>query len=192
MVADLTIRPSRFEIVVSPNRSSNDHQARILVDGADWLGADVLGLDPPDLAAELLGKASNIRIGRCSCGAPGCDDRDVGRLELPEVVTWLSYGRTLRFDGAQYRAEIERFVADQSWRPVERQAELAVDAIFAGTVLEGRLHFQWSSARIGRGLVHLSFFGEGEQRLLEFSWDGETVQSAVDRAHLFLRERFED
>lgn len=192
MVADLTIRPSRLEIVVRPSRTSNDHEARILIDGADWLGADSLGLDPPDLASELRGASDTIRVGRCNCGAEGCDDRTVDRAELGDVVTWLTHGRTLRFDRSQYRDEIERFVADQSWRPVERQVELAVDAIFRGALLEARLAFQWASARIGRNLVHLSFMDGPEQRLLEFSWDGATVESAVDRAHLFRQERFQD
>ena len=191
MVADLTIPPSRLAIMVRPSPASNDHEARILFDGADWLGADALGLDPPDLTAELLGSSPRIRVGRCSCGAEGCDDRIVDRTEFGEVVTWTTADRTFRFDRSQYLAEISRFVEDQSWRPVERQVEKAVEALFLNTLLEDRLAFQWVSARIARNLVHLSFQDGAEQRLLEFNWDGATVESAVDRGRQFWRERFD-
>lgn len=191
MVADLAILPSRLTFVVVPSPASNDHQARILIDGADWLGAEALGLDPPDLATELSGDSTTIRIGRCSCGAPGCDDRWVDRSELGERVVWITQGRTFHFNRPEYLYEVERFISDQSWRTVERRAEQAVEAIFNGALLEGRLAFQWASARIGRNLVHLSFIDGDEQRLLDFSWDGETVASAVERARQFSRERFE-
>jgi hypothetical protein len=39
-----------FEIMPSP--SSNDHQARIRIDGTDWLGQEYLGLDPLRLFAQ--------------------------------------------------------------------------------------------------------------------------------------------
>jgi len=191
VVAGVIIQPSRVAIVVKPNDASNDHEARILIDGADWLGVDVLGLDPPDLAKELLGAAVCVRVGRCSCGVEGCDDRTVNRTQLGDVVIWQAHKRSLHFDRAQYEGEVERFVADQSWRPVERQVEYAVEGLFRNATLEARLTFQWASARIAKNLVHLSFQDGQEQRLLEFSWDGATVDSAVNRAQLFWNERFD-
>ncbi|ATY31886.1 hypothetical protein [Sphingomonas psychrotolerans] len=187
----MTTRPAQIGIVVKVSPASNDHEARVLIDGVDWLGTDALGLDPPDLAAELLGVSPRIRVGRCACGAEGCDDRVVDRSELGEVVTWIGTGRTLLFDRTQYLQEIERFVNDQSWRPIERQVEQAAETIFRGALLEDRLAFQWASARIAKNLVHLSFQDGDEQRLLEFSWDGNTVESAVDRGREFWRERFD-
>lgn len=39
-------------------------------------------------------------------------------------------------------------------------------------------------------MAHLSFSRNGEQRLLDLSWDGATAESARNRARMLLAERF--
>ncbi|WP_264940627.1 hypothetical protein [Sphingomonas caeni] len=189
---------ARLRIEISASPSSNDYQARPFLNDQDWLGRDHLGLDPPELVAELTDTAaSEVLIGRCGCGVVGCDDVRVAIARSAASIDWLYGGRRVHFDPEQYNAEIRRFAADESWRPVERQVERAVEELFRGLVLEDRLEFRWASARIKRNIVHLSFDRCGlrpedhEQRILEFSWDGESVESARDRALSFRRERFD-
>jgi hypothetical protein len=61
---------NHLKIEVSPNPEFDDfpdHQARIIVDGQDWLGTETIGLDPPDLDEQLSQKDQMI-VGRCPCG----------------------------------------------------------------------------------------------------------------------------
>ena len=50
------------------------------------------------------------------------------------------------------------------------------------------MRFAWASTRIGERLVHLAFQRDHDQSMLEFSWDGETPETALDSAKL-LRDR---
>jgi len=88
----------------------------------------------------------------------------------------------LVFDAEQYDSEVARFSADHTWEDAGRTAERLVGEIFSGSKLENDLSFKWASTRIEPGLVHLSFSGGAGQHLLEFSWDGVTVESALQRA----------
>jgi hypothetical protein len=197
MVAGVITGELRVE--VTANSSSNDHQARILIDGVDWIGTTHLGLDPPDLATELEDpSAIHIIVGRCGCGCVGCDDIEIEVERSQDTIAWLHGARRILFDRSQYETEIRRFISDQTWRPLERQVELSVEKIFAGHLLEGRLAFRWASVRIRPNVVCLSFEDGGlpgdsgyEQRVLEFGWDGETIESALDRASSFRMEQFD-
>jgi hypothetical protein len=191
MVAALTGVRRQLCIRISQNPGCKDHEARILIDGEDLLGADTLGLDPPDLARQLTRESPEIRIGRCACGTMGCDDVIAIRTRDAGTVQWHVEGRGIAFDEHDYDQEISRFLADRSWAPVERLAEFAVDPLFAGRKLEDRLEFDWSSGRIKRQVITLSFSDMREQRLLEFTWDGQTVDSATEGAGALLREHFE-
>lgn len=189
-----TLVTKQLSIAVSPSPSSNDHEARIVVDGVDWLGPSQLGLDPPELRVQLgRGDATYVIVGRCECGCVGCDDVVVDVRRSEGIVEWIRHrSEALKFDAQQYDAELVRFAEDYAWEPLEREVERRIEIIFEGAVLEGRFTFNWASARIQRGLVHLSFFDGREQRLLDFSWDTETLQSALDRASAFYCERFEE
>jgi hypothetical protein len=179
----------RIEVSACP--SSNDHEARLLVDDADWLGREQLGMDPPELEAQLCRKDGGpIIVGRCSCGVVGCSDVLVEVSRTGSRVEWrLGRSHPLVFDAAAYDAELVRFAADRSWETLGRRVEREVAALFEGAVTEDGLGFDWASTRIRRGVVHLSFSAQSEQRLLDFSWDEATLESALDRAQLFHRER---
>jgi hypothetical protein len=187
MVAGLTATKRQLRIAVSPNHNSKDHEARILIDDEDLLGEDSCGLDPPDLAHQLTSDDLRIRVGRCSCGAVGCDDVLADRRRREGTIEWQAGGRTIVFDERDYDREVERFLSDHTWAPVERLAEFAADELLQGRMLDG-LTFDWSSARIKAQVMTFSFSATGEQRLVEFTWDGQTIESAIEAANQVLSE----
>ena len=171
---------------------TNDHQARLLIDGKDWLGPEFSGLDPPMLKAELLDKGvGSLIVGRCWCGLVGCRDANVEVTRTERSVQWSGPGAALlRFNPAQYDAEVIRFAEDTSWETVGRTVEREVEHIFRGTTIKGGLAFEWASTRLQEGVVHLSFSKGRRQKLLKIRWDGASVADALNRARLFRAERF--
>jgi hypothetical protein len=183
MISDL-----RFEVL--PNPETNDHQTRVIVDGRDWLGTDFLGLDPPDLSAQLASGRARLVVGRCLCGVVGCCDLIVDVSQREDVVEWRGRDRgPVIFDSVSYRAVILGLAGDHSWEDLGRRVERRVGEVFAGAVIDGAATFDWASTRIKSGLVHLSFSGEEGQKLLEFSWDGASLESALAGARSLRRER---
>ena len=176
-------------ITVEP---SPEHQARLLIDGKDWLGPTVLGLDPEMLKTELLEKGvGTLIVGRCWSGIVGCHDLKVEVTRTERSVQWSRSGALLlRFNPAQYDAEVSRFAQDTSWETVERTVEREIKPLFRGTTIRGGFEFEWVSARDGRGLVRLAFRKGHRQRFLKFHLDGASVADAVERAKLFRADRF--
>ena len=181
-----------YRILTITVEPSPEHQARILVDGKDWLGPEVLGLDPEMLETELLGKgAGTLLIGRCWSGIVGCHDLNVEVTRTERSVLWTDHGTIfLRFKPAQYDAEVARFAQDKSWETVERTVEREITPVFRGTTIKGGFEFEWVSARERAGLVRLSFRKGGRQRFLKFRWDGASVADAINQAKAFRAERF--
>ncbi|NML07133.1 hypothetical protein [Sphingomonas sp. G-3-2-10] len=192
----------RLDILVSSSPASNDHQARILVDGVDWLGPDALGLDPPELKNQLRREQPqqavvavepvSAIVGRCSCGCVGCSDTVVRIYRYGTTVEWIGGPVSVAFDAAQYDAEHTRFEVDRSWETLDRTVEREVGDMFAGTILDGKYAFDWASARIEAGLILLSYSSEGDQKLLRFKWDQASSVDAVQRAAEFRRRTFPD
>jgi len=65
---------STLTIAVEAVIATNDHQARLFIDGKDWLGPEFLGLDPPMLKTELLAEDGYLIVGRCRCGYVECSN----------------------------------------------------------------------------------------------------------------------
>jgi hypothetical protein len=179
-------------IAVKPASETNEDQARLSIDGKDWLGPEFAGLDPPMLEAELLGKRiGTLLVGRCWCGMIGCQDVKVEVTRTERCVRWTRPGEHVaRFNPAQYDAEVARFAGDRSWESVERAAAREIEHIFRGTTIKGGFEFSGVSTRTRRGFVHLSFRKGYAHKLLKFRWDGASVSGAIERAKLFRAERF--
>jgi len=182
----------RLTIAVEASTETNDHQARLSIDGKDWLGSVIAGLDPPMLKTELLDKGvGTLLVGRCWCGIIGCNDVKVEATRTERSVQWSGPGAALlRFNPAQYDAEVTRFAQDTSWETVGRTVEREVEHIFRGTTIRGGLVFEWASTRLQEGAVHLSFSKGCRHKLLKLRWDGANVADAINRAKLFRAERF--
>jgi hypothetical protein len=178
-----------FEIMPSP--SSKDHQARIRIDGTDWLGKDYLGLDPPHLFRQSsLTGGGELLVGRCACGCEGCDDVLVHVVRQGQEVLWENTkGLRLRFEKEQYDRVVSATREDFSWEDTKRTAERLVAEVFEGVQLDGSYSFDWASARVHEGMMTLSFSNRGRQKLLEFPWDGRSAQDALGRARRFYTER---
>lgn len=183
---------NRLRIEVSASPESNDHQARLIVDGLDWLGAGQLGLDPPELEAALAARgAEELVVGRCGCGCVGCSDTIVRVVHRGDAIEWSAPGAdVLRFDPAQYEAERLRFAADKSWETLGRTVERELGTLFEGCSTDDGCRFEWASTRIAEGRIHLSFSGDGEQVLLDFGWDGASLAGALEAARVFRRRQF--
>ena len=190
----LGIMTSRLNIVVIDNRASGDHQARIIVDDVDWLGGDYLGLDPPELASQFASPgAERLIVGRCACGCAACDDVVVEVRRTDDQTEWSKVGCCISFDNEQYDTELERFSLDRTWETVGRQVEREVGSIFERAITADGLSFDWASTRFRPSplnMVSLSFSKGGEQRVIEFNWDGATLQSALDGAGSLYDEQF--
>ncbi|SRR6266581_7772037 len=180
-----------FEIMTSP--SSNDHQARIRIDGTDWLGQEYLGLDPPRLFAQpSLTDGGKLLVGRCECGCEGCDDVLVDVLRQGQEVLWTNAkGLHLHFDREEYERGVASARQDFSWEDTKRTAERLVSEVFVGVSLDDGYTFDWASARVRNGVMTLSFSKSGTQKLFEFSWDGQSPQDALAEARRFHKDRVE-
>ena len=177
-------------IAVKPPSETNELQARLLVDGEDWLGPEVAGLDPEMLEAELLGKKlGSLVVGRCWCGIMGCNDVEVEVTRGRAYVHWSGSNSTgLVFIASEYDAELARFAGDKSWEPLERIVGREIEQLFRGTGI--RRGFQFESAWASREEVHLAFRKGGRQKRLKFRWDGSSLSDALNQAKLFRAERF--
>jgi hypothetical protein len=168
---------------------SNDHEACIIIDGNDWLGNDYMGMDPPRLFSQksLLAGGKTI-VGRCNCGCEGCDDVVIDITVSYDAVIWESNrGYKLEFNKDEYLTEITNKKQDCSWESVERTAERLVDAIFRGVKLSDGLLFNWSSARIKKRIMTLSFIGGSKQKVIEFLWNGIDPMDAKNKAVIELK-----
>lgn len=181
-----------FKILPSPE--SNDHQVIILIDGESLLDEGHVGIDPPEFFKQLKQNPSGkFLVGRCGCGVVGCDDVIISISRDKTTISWLTMNnQAFEFSNDLYDLAIKELMSDKSWESVERQVERLVGDIMLGTKTDDGFSFQWASARIQQNIVHMSFINGIEQRLLEFSWDGVTSNSAVKRASQFKRERFDN
>jgi hypothetical protein len=179
-------------IAVKAPSETNELQARLSIDGKDWLGPGVAGLDPVMLEAELLGKGvGSLIVGRCWCGIIGCNDVKVEVTRNKAYVHWSGSDATsLVFIAAQYDAEIARFAQDKSWETLERKAIREIEHLFRGTSIRRGFEFQWASMSRQEGMVHLLFRKGDRHKTLKFRWDGASLADAINQAKLFRAERF--
>ena len=170
-----------------PSPTSNDHQVRIRIDGADWLGADYLGIDPPQFFTQSsLTSNGTLIVGRCECGCEGCDDVTVLVIHGENEVSWTnSEGLHLHFNRKDYDKVIASAREDFSWEDTKRTAERLVASLYKEAVLDGGYKFDWASSRAQEGVITLSFSRNGTQKLLEFPWDGRSPEQALEGARQF-------
>ena len=167
---------------------AHDHEVRILIDNSDILGIDHLGIDPPEFFGQPdLISTGKILIGRCSCGVVGCDDYAVYVNNFMDKITWTNAnGLNLEFDKSVYEKTISNAKIDHSWESKERRVERLTSGVLNNTKTNDEYKFNWTSARIKENVITVSYSKDGQQKLFEFNWDGQTDQSAVNGANHFL------
>lgn len=175
---------------ISRTNESNDHEVRILIDESDILGKEYLGIDPPEFfEQQSLTTTGQLLIGRCSCGVVGCNDFPVLVNILDNKVTWTNNnGLYLEFDKLTYEKIVSDAKTDHSWESKERRVERLISDILKSAKISNGYKFDWTSARIKKNSIMVSYSKDGQQKLFEFDWDGQTDQSAVTGANLFLRK----
>lgn len=175
---------------ILPTDESHDHEVRVLIDNSDILGQDHLGIDPPEFFGQQnLITDGQILIGRCSCGVVGCDDYSVSVNIFGDKITWTdSSGLNLEFDKSAYVNNISNAQSDHSWENKERRVERLTLDILKNTKTISDYKFDWTSARIKENVITVSYSKDGQQKLFEYNWDGQTDQSAVTGANRFLTQ----
>ncbi|BCX47726.1 hypothetical protein HAHE_16340 [Haloferula helveola] len=177
---------------IEPCPVANDHQVRLIVDGHDWFeDDDTLGIDPPEFFAQgALISGGMITVGRCGCGAVGCDNIEFEvERKSPGVIWRVREGVSYVFRESDYDRLIEAASSDFSWEDANRTAERLVADVLAGTTIDDGFQFDWASARVGHGKITLSYSRAGEQRTFDFGWDGVTPESAIPGAKRFKQTR---
>jgi hypothetical protein len=166
-----------FIIVVQASPETNDHEVCLLSDGQDLIArfeTDMMGLDPDDILIEpsplqASDTPHTVVIGRCTCGIIGCGSVEVLISRVGSTVSWTSpySATTVRFDAAQYAAELERAVVDFSWETPDRTAARLISREVDRQRLTAMgLKFLWASGRIGQGKMTVALDYEGAYQLL--------------------------
>ncbi|MEP4038540.1 hypothetical protein [Pseudophaeobacter sp.] len=178
---------------IGPAECSNDHEVRLLVDGADVLGADHLGLDPieffrfvrPDMAGRVL-------VGRCGCGCIGCSDVFAEVTIADRHARWQLFNMTYHFEIAAYRSTLAGVASDHSWEDIGRR----VERILTERIRDDNrwatedTHFDWVSTRCSRHQLTYSFSIGGQQVTFATGWDGQTETDAIAAHDRLFFERF--
>ncbi len=173
-------RPLEIRFRVDVDSGQEDWpRVTILVEGRDLFGLDgSIGFDPDDLFAKSeplipSNPSRRIAVYRCSCGEAGCGCVAPLVMRVGEEVHWSDfrnfvgvYSRpetsfspeggstlpipTLRFDSAQYEAEVERASEDRSWESFGRKVSRRFKEQFDTQVLAKdfpNYRFQWIGPR---------------------------------------------
>lgn len=182
---------NKLSFKILPTDESQDHEVRILIDNSDFLGKKHLGIDPPEFFGQhSLLTEGQILVGRCSCGIIGCDDYAVYVSVFDDKITWTNdRGLNLEFDKSIYIETISGARFDYSWESKERRAERLTSAVLKNTRTSDDYKFDWTSARIKKNTITVSYSKEMQQKIFEFYWDGQTSQNAVTGANCFLEQR---
>jgi hypothetical protein len=177
-----------FNILPSPE--SNDHEVRIVVDDEDFLGSDYLGLDPPSFfSQDNFDKNGELMIGRCTCGVEGCCDFPVTVVVNQDNVLWTNNnGLNLVFERYVYDRSIDTAKNDYSWEDIKRKVERLATNILQQSETKDNYHFNWASARIKDKQITLSYSKNGDQKLFDIAWDGQTENNVEANAKQFFQD----
>ena len=178
-------RAVELRVSVRASPETNDHEVCLFGDGQDLVdrfGDKSIGLDPDDIlntpcpldASEL---ERECVIGRCDCGVLGCGDVRVRIRIQGELVVWSpSWGPRdpVCFAANQYRAEIERALADHTWETPERTASRLIACRIDREKLAAHgFKFCNASGRSQPGSMTVALWLEpGPYQVLVRSWSG--------------------
>ena len=178
-----------FNILPSPE--TNDHEIRILIDDEDFLGDDYLGLDPPSFfSQDNFDKHGELLVGRCTCGVEGCCDYLVTVIVNQDNISWTNNnGLDLIFDRQEYNHSIYVAKNDYSWEDIKRKVERLTTSILINSQTKDNYYFNWASARIDDKQITLSYSKNGDQKLYNISWDGQSESNVEDSVKKFFYDK---
>jgi len=177
----------------SPSESSNDHQARVIMDGVDVVESidhEALGIDPPEFfRQDALRSSGALLIGRCSCGCVGCCDIRVEVLRTGTQVIWRSEYPSMKeisFEQISFDEAIKTASQDTSWETIERKIERQIGLLDFRTFEDRGLIFDWASARFDKETIRLSFHIGSRQEMYSIRWDHVNEADALHAAKEFI------
>lgn len=183
----------KLKLVFAESPETNDHELRPFSGDVDILAVTpsgrYLGLDPPHFfrQPELI-QGGQAMVGRCRCGAEGCDDCLIKVEVSGETVAWVfSLKKRFEFDRAQYVKTIQEGAEDTSWESVKRTVERLVGQLDFSARKSHGYRFDWASARIKHGIITLSFTKEEVQTLYEVAWNSTDPEDGVERVRQWLK-----
>lgn len=189
-----------LSISVRPSPETNDHEVLLRSEQGDLIerfGDSMIGLDPDDILIEpcplLPGDTSRTAlIGRCDCGVIGCGSLEVTIAADDQVISWTTDVRTVgvRFDAAQYAAEVRRALGDFSWETAERTAaRLIARSIDRDRLAETGMKFIWASGRIIQNAITIALeYKSGPyQVLVHVPWQDESPEAIAEACCRLLR-----
>jgi len=199
MSHDISIE--RLSISVQPSPETNDHEVLLRSEEGDLIerfGDMMIGLDPDDILVEpcplLPGDTPHPAvIGRCDCGVIGCGSVEVTIASDGQLVAWTSERRTIgvRFDVAQYTAEVQRALHDHSWETPDRTAaRLIKTSVDRERLAESGLELEWASGRVGSNTMTISLrlVPGPYQLLVHVPWAGEPPEALAELCCRLLGE----
>lgn len=194
---DLMNAPARLEtlkILVRPSPGVNGHEVCLSSEKGDLIARfeDVrMGVDPDGLLVDPSplragSSPSTATIGRCRCGSTDCGSLAVTITREADAVTWTTAADPfgVRFDAAQYDAEVERAISDVSWETPDRTAARLIRTSIDHEALRRHgVQFSWASGRITERAmtIVLECTAEPYQLLVDVAWQDDPPESIAQR-----------
>jgi len=177
-----------FKILVSAE--TNDHEVRIFIDNEDFLSDDYLGLDPSSFfGQDNFDKNGELIVGRCTCGVEGCCDYPITVVINQDTLLWTdNNGLHLLFEKQDYYCAINAAKNDYSWEDIKRKVERLTTSILRNSQTKDNYIFNWASTRIKENKITVSFSKNGNQKMFDMVWDGQTDENIIQNAERFLKE----
>jgi hypothetical protein len=180
-----------FSIFVQASPETGDHEVCLRSDGQDLIARfdnSMIGLDPDDILvapSPLQASATphTATIGRCDCGVVECGSVEVLISREGSTVCWSSphSATSIRFDAAQYAAELERALADFSWETPDRTAARLISrGVDRQHLAANELKFLWASGRIGQRQMTVALsYQAAYQLLVHVHWEAGRTPEAI-------------
>ena len=180
-----------FGIAVRASPATNDHEVCLLADGQDLIArfeSDLMGLDPDDILIEpsplqASDTPHTATVGRCDCGIVGCGSVEVLISREGSTVRWSSTDSVtnVRFDAAQYDAELARALADFRWETPDRTAARLISrGVDRQRLAAAGLRFLWASGRIDQGQMTVAlWYQDAYQLLVHVHWEPGRAPEAI-------------
>ncbi|MDB5276159.1 MAG: hypothetical protein JWR61_1114 [Ferruginibacter sp.] len=181
---------NKISFKILPSSETNDHEIRVLIDNEDFLGDDYLGLDPPSFfEQDNFDKDGELMIGRCTCGVEGCCDYPVTVAVNQNTILWTNHnGLNLAFDKQDYDHSIGAAKNDYSWEDIKRKVERLTTNVLKKSQTKDNYNFNWASARIKDKQITLSYSKNGDQKMFDIAWDGQSDTNVEDNAKQFFKD----
>lgn len=192
----------RLRLEVTRAAGAPRGEVRVLVNGTRLTGRDGLtGIDPLELFVpanrlEAAAEPRTVTVAGCACGSPRCRGVEVTVARDGDTVTWTPVdadapGRPLRFDAADYAAEVRRAAADRTWEsPALTTARTVLERADHALLAEHGLRLEWLDVhpRTPTRFTVCLVLDDRHQVFVEHPWDAARPAAVADEVGRTLAE----